>query len=99
MAFSLDVQIPAVEYRGMRGGNGEKGPWLALILEDEHTNQLNVSVPRDMQADVHSLGLAKGDLLVVQLRAVAMANGNSYIQLTALPELMDVADDGQGLGY
>lgn len=89
MAFSLEVTLSSVEYRAMRSGTGKRGRWMSLVWEDEHASQVETSVPVDMQADVMALGLTKGDCCVINIRAVARADGNSYIQLRALPELMD----------
>ena len=89
MAFSLDVTIPDVEYRAMRSGTGKRGLWMSLVWEDKSANQIETSVPAEMQSDVMGLGLSKGDRCVVSIRAVARADGNSYVMLQALPELMD----------
>lgn len=91
MAFSLEVTVPNVEYRARRSGNrsNNRGVWVSLVWEDGKANQIETSVPAEMQADVDSLGLSKGDRCVISIRAVARTDGNSYIQLLALPELMD----------
>lgn len=89
MAFSLEVTLPRVEYRATRSGTGKRGLWMSLVWEDEKASQIETSVPAEMQADVMGLGLTKGDRCVISIRAVARTDGNSYIQLLALPELMD----------
>ena len=91
MAFRLDVTLGSVEYRGMRTGKSTKtgNPWMSLVLEDSDANQIEVSVPQDMQGDVYGVGLRKGDMLALGIRAVAMSDGNSYIRLTALPQILE----------
>ena len=66
---------------------------MSLVLEDENANQLDVSVPSDLQGDVYGLGLRKGDIITVAIRAVARNDGNSYVQLRAIPELEDQGAD------
>lgn len=96
MGFVLNCTLDNMEYRGTRSGVGResKKPWMMLVLEDSEAQQIQVSVPGDMQQDVASLGLRKGDLLLVAVRAVAARatsqnQDNSYIQLAALPELYE----------
>lgn len=91
MAFVLSVTLESMEYRNLRSGVGKESgkPWMSLVLEDEGANQIDISVPADMQGDVYGLGLRKGDMITLSARAVARNDGNSYIQLLALPELCD----------
>lgn len=91
MAFNLNVRLPFVEYRGEQSGISKKTgqPWLSLIFEQPDTSQLQASVPSDMIADVRQLSLFKGDVCQIDIRAVATSDGNSYIKLTSLPELVD----------
>lgn len=91
MAFRLQVKLPEVEYRGTRSGLSTKTGkrWMSLVLEDLDSNQIECSVPEDMQSDVLGLHLTRGDMCAVTLLAVARADGNSYIQLTALPTVLD----------
>lgn len=100
MAFRLVTTMQGVEYRGMQSGYSDKSKrnWLSLVFEDSDFNQFTASVPTDMQNDVRSLGLVKGDLCDVAITAVASADGNSYIQLRALPELFDEDATDEG-GY
>lgn len=95
MAFVLSCTLDHMEYRGMRTGTGSKSnqPWMMLVLEDGDAQQVEVSVPRDMQADIYSLGLRKGDFIMACVRAVARADGNSYVQLVALPEIYEDEDE------
>lgn len=94
MAFVLNCTLPSMEYRGLRTGTGKDSgrPWMTLVLEDSDANQVDVSVPQDLQGDVYGLGLFKGDVLHVAVRAVARADGNSYIQLVAIPEIVDASE-------
>lgn len=95
MAFVLSCTLDHMEYRGMRTGTGSKSnqPWMMLVLEDGDAQQCEVSVPRDMQGDVYSLGLRKGDYIMCSVRAVARADGNSYVQLVALPEIYEYEEE------
>ncbi len=91
VAFRITCVLDSMEYRAIQSGRSQKtgNPWMSLVFENSDADQLSVSVPSDMQADVYGLGLRKGDMCVICVRAVAMADGNSYVQLVALPELMD----------
>lgn len=95
MAFVLSCMLDHMEYRGMRTGTGSKSnqPWMLLVLEDGDAQQVEVSVPRDMQGDIYSLGLRKGDFIMACVRAVARADGNSYVQLVALPEIYEEEEE------
>lgn len=92
MAFSLNVRLPFVEYRGEQSGISTKTgkPWCSLVFEQPDTSQLQASVPSDMISEVKYLGLTKGDVCQIDIRAVAQSDGNSYIKLTAVPELVDL---------
>lgn len=94
MAFAFNCVLEGVEFRAVRSGTGRDSgqPWMSLVLEDADSQQVEVSVPRDFQGDVYSLGLRKGDSVDVAVRAVARNDGNSYVQLRALPELVE--DEG-----
>ena len=92
MAFRFKTSFPEIEYRGEQSGASERGRWLSLIFEDSECNQLSVSVPKDMQSDVYALCLRKGDMCAIAVRAVATADGNSYIQLLAVPEVLEDED-------
>lgn len=96
MAFRFNATLP-LEYRGMRSGTSKKtgNPWVSLICEDADASQVELSVPLDMQGEVYSLGLVKGDKIVAHVVASASSDGNSYVQLRYLPEL--VTDDGEVL--
>ena len=99
MGFVLNCNLDNMEYRGVRSGVGRDSgkPWMSLVLEDSEAQQIQVSVPGDMQQDVASLGLRKGDQLLVAVRAVAARAtqqnmDNSYIQLQAIPEVYEDED-------
>lgn len=95
MAFVLNVKVQGVEYRGCQSGiSSQTGkPWMSAIFEDGDCNQINVSVPAELQGSFYSFGLAKGDVCDVKIRAVARADGNSYITLQELPEMADVVSE------
>ena len=101
MAFRLVTTMQGVEYRGSQSGYSErtKRNWLSLVFEDKEFNQFAASVPTEMQNDIRSLGLVKGDLCDVAITAVASADGNSYITLRALPELFDGDSEDDEVGY
>lgn len=67
--------------------------WMSLIFEGEECNQLSVSVPSDMFSDIYNAHLQKGDLLMISVRAVARADGNSYCMLDAIPEFVIEDED------
>ena len=96
VAFRIACVLESMEFRAIQSGRSAKSGnnWMSLVFENPDAEQLNVSVPSEMQADVYSLGLRKGDVCMISVRAVAMADGNSFVQLTALPELMDESADG-----
>lgn len=96
VAFRIACTLESMEFRAIQSGRSAKSGnnWMSLVFENPDAEQLSVSVPSEMQADVYSLGLRKGDMCVISVRAVAMADGNSFVQLTALPELMDESADG-----
>lgn len=100
MGHRLKCVLRCYEYRGMRSGQGSNGrTWMSIIVEEggQDPNQLDVSVPAEMQADVMNLGLRKGDLLDMRVLAVAGSSGGKsydFVQLQALPE--PASDDGIG---
>lgn len=87
MAFRFNI-TNTYEYRGMVTGVSAKTgrQWMSLRLEDEQAEQIEISVPSEMQGDVFNMSLNKGDLIEVSFVAVARSNGNSYVMLNALPE-------------
>lgn len=90
MAFRLDVHLDDYEYRGFRDGQGEKGPWLSLVLENpKDSRQLDVSVPRDQHAEIYKMGLQKGYHLSLDVVAYA---GNEYsrISLVGITNVVDL---------
>lgn len=89
MAFSLMTTLESYEYRGIRTGVSQKTgkPWASLVLEDGSANQIEVSVPQDMQSDVYNMQLRKGDFVTCRVNAAARNDGSSWIRLLALPEL------------
>lgn len=94
MAFVIQCELRNVEFRGLQSGVGRESgrPWMSLILEREDASQVSVTVPQEMQPELYSMSLRKGDLLNVDVRAVARADGQSYVQLVALPLLVADAD-------
>lgn len=90
MAFVINATLSEVEYRACKSGTGQTSgkPWMSLVFEDYDANQIECSVPQDMQGDVFSMELKRGDLCNIAIRAVARADGNSYVQLVALPVVL-----------
>ena len=95
MAFSLQCNLEELEYRACRAGKSQStgNPWMSLVFEDIDAQQIECSVPQDMQGDVMSLGLRRGDVCNIAIRAVARADGSSYIQLRAVPEILEEDED------
>lgn len=94
MAFNLVVDLVDIEYRACRSGTSKQGNvWMTLVFEDSDCNQVEASVPADLQSEVYSLGLQRGDACNISIRAVARADGNSYVQLLKLPTLVDLGVD------
>lgn len=89
MGFRIDINHE-YEFRALITGVSSKTgkPWMTLRLEDEHAEQLDISVPQEFQGDVYELRLDKGDVVQCAFRAVATSDGNSYCMLTACPELL-----------
>lgn len=94
MAFVINCVLDGMEYRGMQSGVGRESgrPWMSLIFETEDASQLSVSVPSDLQSEVYSKQLQKGCVCSISIRAVARADGQSYVQLTDLPFVIADAD-------
>ena len=92
MAFNLSFVMHSVEFRRQRYGvsSNTGKAWMSLVFEDSEGYQVECSVPADMQQDMLDEPLEKGDLCNVALRAVAKADGSSYVQLRSLPELCEV---------
>lgn len=90
MAFRIPATLD-VEYRGSRSGVGSKTgkQWLSLMFEDADTNQISVSVPGEMIGDVYNMHMIKGERYYVAIVATARADGNSFVMLSALPQLQD----------
>lgn len=92
MAFSLDCELRGYEYRGVQEGVSSKTgkPWMSLVFEGENARQLDVSVPEELQGNVRGMGLSKGLVMDLRVRAVAGAT-YSFVRLLELPELHDDA--------
>lgn len=88
MAFSLRVGM-CCEYRGMRTGTSSRtnSPWMSLLYETEDSEQISVSVPSEMISEIYAMKPAKGDVHNIVIRAVARADGNSYVMLQSLPQV------------
>ena len=95
MAFNVAFVLDDVEYRNMRYGVSQstKKPWMSLVFEDDEGYQVECSAPADMQTELHDMKdtgmLNKGDHCSIAVRAVAKADGNSYIMLRAIPEVLE----------
>lgn len=99
MAFNLRVNLTGYEYRGVRSGTSQKTgkPWYMLIIEDiETSRQLEVGVPQELQAEVYSQSLHRGDIIDCVVDAVAGGQGDraySFINLVQLPTISKAAVD------
>lgn len=95
MAFTLNVVLNGLEYRTKRYGvSASSGKaWMSLVFEDSEGYQVETSVPADLQQDILDMvedgSLVKGDRCDCAVKAVARSDGNSYIQLKALPEVLE----------
>lgn len=98
MAFSFESFVSNAEYRSKQGGTSDNGnPWLRLKMEtptqDGNSDDLWVSVPRDLIGEVYQLGLKKGDLLnmVVRARVGMSQSGGSYdyVQIVDVPVIVE----------
>lgn len=89
MAFVVNSYLEGMEYRGERSGVSTKTgkPWLQLVLEDATSSQIEVSVPHEMHDEVHALGLRKGDMVSLDVRAVAR---DGYISCVGIPMIEDL---------
>lgn len=96
MAFRVECVLDHMEYRGIQSGTSSKTgkPWLSLVLEDPKCNQVAVSVSQEMQGEVYSLGLTKGDRLRVPVVLAATASGNSFIMLNG-----DIEPETEEVGW
>lgn len=94
MAFAVNV-VMDLEYRGREMGYSQKNDrnWMTLKLETDDADILQVSVPVEYQSDVLDMNLERGDMLKVRIRLVATSNGNSYIMMTSLPEIVLTYDE------
>lgn len=91
MAFQINCTLESIEYRGLRTGVGRESgrTWMSLVVEDANSQQVEISVPADLQSDIYALHLVKGDFINVSIRATARNDGQSYVQLIAIPELCE----------
>ena len=95
MAFNLRVHLENYEFRGLRTGEGKNGEWMSIVLEDpEEARQLDVSIPRDMHREVRELSLAKGDNLVLDVRAYAGPD-YSRVSLIKITSIVDANGEVQ----
>lgn len=100
MGFLLNCTLRNMEYRSQRSGTSQKNgqPWLSLVLEDSDANQIDVSVPVDLQSQVYALHLCKGDVVSIDVRAAA-TNDYSYVRATSCPVLVADSDGVIGADY
>lgn len=98
MSFNFEALIKGAEYRSKQGGTSDNGnPWLRLKFEvptiSGDTDDLIVSVPKDNIGEVYSLGLRKGDIvnMVIRARVGITQKGGSYdyVQLADLPVIVE----------
>lgn len=98
MSFNFEALIKGAEFRGKQGGTSDNGnPWLRLKFEvptiSGDSDDLMVSVPKDNIGDVYSLGLRKGDIVNMVVRArvgMTQKGGNyDYVQLADLPVIVE----------
>lgn len=76
----------------MRSGVSAKtgNPWYSLVLESPESEQVDVTVPAELQADVMNAQLRKGELIDCVVLAVSSQN-YSYIRLVSIARVYDDA--------
>lgn len=90
MAFRIETKLEGYEFRAIREGKVEDTKWMHLVVEHPETcDQSRVSVPGDMQEQVLSLGLSKGDMLDL----IVMAEGGNQYSRLRLVKILRVYDE------
>lgn len=98
MAFSFECFVKGAEYRSKNGGTSDNGnPWLRMKFEtptqDGNSDDLWVSVPKDLIGEVYQLGIKKGELVNLVLRprcGMAQSGGSyDYVQLVDVPVIVE----------
>lgn len=103
MAFTVPEIVKTVEYRGLNTGvSGNGNTWMSMKVEyttnSGSTIDWEINVPKDLQGNVYSVGMQKGDILDI---AFVAKNGRSqsgrdygYLQLMQVPQIINIDDDG-----
>lgn len=91
MAFRIECTLDNYEFRVLRSGVSTKTnqPWYSLVLESPTAaEQVDVSIPTELQGEVLSLGLVKGDAFSCRVLAVS-SKDYSYVRLVQVLRVVD----------
>lgn len=96
MAFRIDCTLEDYEFRVLRSGVSSKSGqnWYSLVLESPTAEQVDVSVPAELQGDVLSAGLVKGDHVSCAVTAVS-SKDYSFVRLIRINRVIDVNGEVQ----
>lgn len=97
MAFRIECTLENYEFRVLRSGVSTKTgqPWYSLVLESPTAaEQVDVSIPAELQADVLNLGLVKGDTFSCRVLAVS-SKDFSFVRLVQVLHVVDANGEVQ----
>lgn len=96
MAFRIECELQSYEYRTLRTGVSSKTgqSWYSIVLESPAAEQVDVSVPNELQGDVLSLGLVKGDTVSCVVLAVS-SKDYSFVRLVRISRVVDANGEVQ----
>lgn len=94
MAFRIECLLEDYEFRVLRSGTSSKTgqPWYSLVLESPTAEQVDVSIPVELQGDVLGAGLVKGDHVSCYVTAVS-SKDYSFVRLSRIARIVDT--DGE----
>lgn len=90
MAFRIECTLDDYEFRVLRSGVSSKSGqnWYSMVLESPSAEQVDVSVPTDLQGSVLSAGLIKGDHVTCSVIAVS-SKDYSFVRLVQIVRIVD----------
>lgn len=96
MAFRIECTLENYEFRVLRSGVSTKTGqmWYSLVLESPAAEQVDVSIPADLQGDVLSAGLVKGDSVSCVVLAVS-GKEYSFVRLVRITRVIDANGEVQ----
>lgn len=105
MAFAIQSQLKNYEFRILiedkfTNKDGEKIPYMSLVVEDDKCNQSRISVPEEYRSELRSLNLQKGCYVDVTVDVKAGSNYSS-LKFVRLNDVRDAGSDSvaANLGY